>query len=74
MFALIFFVARLQAQPQIFLDRIVPQDETWIHHFDPETKWQCGLETRQFSHPKKFKVTPSAGKVMATIFGTVTVW
>ena len=35
---------RLQAQPQIFLDMIVMQDETWIHHFDPERKrrvW-CG--------------------------------
>jgi len=35
---------------------------------------QYDLKTRQFSHPKKFKVTPSAGKVMATVFGTVTVW
>jgi len=29
---------RLQAQPQIFLDRIVTQDEMCVHHFDPETK------------------------------------
>jgi len=28
----------LQAQPQIFLNRIVMHDDSWIHHFDPETK------------------------------------
>ena len=33
-------LCRLQAQPQIFLDRIVTQHETWIHHFGPETKRQ----------------------------------
>jgi len=27
-------------QPQIFLDRIVTQDETWVHHFDPKRKRQ----------------------------------
>jgi hypothetical protein len=44
-------------------------DETWIHHYEPETKRQ----SMEWHHPtspwrKKFKVTPSAGKVMATIF------
>jgi len=33
-------LCRLQAQPQIFLDRIVIQDETWVHRFDLETKRQ----------------------------------
>jgi len=33
-------LCRLQAQAQIFLDRIVMQDETWVHHFDLETKRQ----------------------------------
>jgi len=28
----------LQTQPQIFLNRVVMQDETWVHHFDLETK------------------------------------
>jgi len=32
--------SRLQAEPQTFLDRIVTQDETWVHYFDPETKRQ----------------------------------
>ena len=33
-------LCRLQTQPEIFLDRIVTQDETWVHHFDPDTKRQ----------------------------------
>lgn len=51
------------------LGSIVTGDETWCFHFTPETKEQ----SRQWRHsgspaPKKFKVTQSAGKVMATVF------
>ena len=28
----------LQTQPLSFLHRTVMQDETWVYHFDPETK------------------------------------
>jgi len=38
-------LCRLQAQPEIFHNRILAQDEMWVHHFDPETKRQYGLET-----------------------------
>jgi histone-lysine N-methyltransferase SETMAR len=49
--------------------RFVTGDETWIHHYDPESKAQ----SMQWKHvtlpaPKKFKVQPSAGKIMCTIF------
>lgn len=52
-----------------FMARIVTQDETWVPHFDPETK----EESKQWKHrdsppPRKFKVTKSAGKVMVTVF------
>ena len=46
------------------------QDETWVHHFDPESKKQ----SMQWKHPdsppplKKFKRVSSAGKVMDSIF------
>jgi len=40
-------LCRLQAQPEIFLDRIVRQDYKWVHHFDLETK-RHGLEICQF--------------------------
>jgi len=59
----------LQAQPEIFLHRIVTQNETWVHHFDPETKRQSMVwKDASSDTPKKFKVTPSAGKVMAIVF------
>ncbi|CAK9816246.1 Histone-lysine N-methyltransferase SETMAR [Anthophora plagiata] len=52
-----------------FFERIVTSDEVWIHHYDPETKRQS-MEWKHTSSPvrKKFKVQPSAGKVMLTIF------
>jgi histone-lysine N-methyltransferase SETMAR len=55
--------------PNDFIARMVTGDETWIHHWDPETK----QESMQWKHidsppPKKFRTQPSAGKIMATIF------
>ena len=51
------------------LSWIVTGDESWVHHYKPETK----RASMQWKHPtspahKKFKVTPSAGKVMLTVF------
>ena len=67
-------LCRLQAQSQIFLDRIVTQDETWVHHFDVERKRRSMVWKHTSSPtPKNFKVIPSAGKVMATVFRTVKV-
>ena len=45
-----------------FLSRLVTMDETWLYHYDPETK-------QQSPRPKKFRVQESAGKVLASIFG-----
>lgn len=52
-----------------FLQRIVTGDETWLHHFEPETKRQS-MEWHHTNSPrkKKFKSAPSAGKVMASVF------
>ena len=55
--------------PAGFESRIVTGDETWVHHWDPETK----LESMAWKHkdsptPIKFRTQPSAGKIMATIF------
>ena len=51
------------------MDSIVTGDESWAHHYEPETKRQ----SMQWHHlgspsPKKFKLAPSAGKVMITVF------
>ena len=44
-------------------------DETWLYHYDPETKQQP-MEWRHTGtpRPKKFLVQKSAGKVLALIF------
>ncbi|XP_023236182.1 uncharacterized protein LOC111635452 [Centruroides sculpturatus] len=52
-----------------FLRRYITMDETWMHHFTPETKEQSKEWTeRGESAPKKAKTVPSAGKVMASVF------
>ena len=51
-----------------FLQRIVTGDETWVYHFEPESK----RASMKWHHPtlprsKKFKSQQSAGKVMVTV-------
>lgn len=60
---------KFEAEGEAFLSRIVTGDETWVHHFEPETKRQS-MEWRHSHSPqkKKFKSTASAGKVMVTVF------
>lgn len=59
----------LQQDPDRFLARFITMDETWLHHYDPETKQQSMTWKRPSSPtPKKFKAIPSAGKVMGSIF------
>lgn len=59
----------MQMNWNLFTQRVVTGDETWIHHYDPETKQQ----SMQWKHvsspsPRKFKVQASAGKIMCTVF------
>jgi hypothetical protein len=51
------------------LNSIVTGDESWVHHYQPESK-RASVQGKHPSSPssKKFKVTPSAGKVMLTVF------
>ena len=58
-----------RSDPADFCSRIVTGDETWLHHWDPETK-QESMQWKHFDspRPKKFRTQPSAGKIMATIF------
>jgi len=55
--------------PNDFMSRFVTMDETWLYHYDPETKQQS-MEWRQSGspRPKKFRVQKSAGKILASIF------
>jgi len=57
------------AEVDVFLSRIVTDDETWAHHYGQETKRQ----SMEWYHPQsprkmKFKTTPSTGKIMITVF------
>ena len=60
-----------RANPENLFSRIITGDETWVHHYDPETK----LESMQWKHkgsttPKKFWVQQSSRMIMQQFFGT----
>ena len=58
-----------EADPEGFAARFITMDETWVHHFEPEYKQQSMQWKHPFSStPRKARVVPSAGKVMASIF------
>jgi len=65
---------RSDAEGEALLYRIITGDETWAHHYEPETKKQ----SMEWHHPQsprkeKFKMTPSAGKAMITVFWDIDV-
>jgi len=49
--------------------RLVTMEETWLHHYDPETR-QHSMEWRHRGSPRPqiLGVQKSAGKVLASIF------
>ena len=58
-----------QPNKKEFLHRYVTMDETWIHHFTPESsrpsaEWTAAGKTC----PKQPKTQASAGKVLASVF------
>ena len=54
--------------PEDFHTRLVTGDETWLHHWDPDTENDSMQWKRSgLPPPKKFRTKPSAGKVMATM-------
>ena len=60
---------RFRSKEDDFLSRLVTVDETWVHYYEPENKAQSHQSVWPGSpRPKKFKMQPSAGKVMATVF------
>ena len=62
-------LGRYKEDKDLFLKRFITQDETWVHHFDPESKMQSKEWHRHGSPPpRKFKRRPSAGKVMTSVF------
>lgn len=62
-------LALWDADPENFPSRIVTGDESWFHHYDPETKEQSKeWRKKHEGAPIKARVQKSAGKVLATIF------
>lgn len=63
------FLERYRQEGDSFLRSIMTGDETWVFHYDPETKRQS-MEWRHSTSPRvrKFKTAKSAGKIMLTIF------
>jgi hypothetical protein len=57
------------ADEEYMLNRIVAVDESWVHHYQHESKCDS-MQWKQPSSPstKKYKVMSSAGKVMLTMF------
>ena len=43
-----YLLSHYEDDPGDFIDRVVTQDETWVHHFDPESK----LQSMQWKHPR----------------------
>jgi hypothetical protein len=60
---------RYSDEGEDMLNRIVTGDESWMHHYQPESKL-ASVQGKYPSSPstKKFKVTPSTGTVMLTVF------
>ena len=58
---------RYNREGDSFLNRIITADETWVHHYESETKQQS-MQWKHTSSSKKFKSQPSAGKLMLTVF------
>jgi [histone H3]-lysine36 N-dimethyltransferase SETMAR len=60
---------RYSIEGNSFLGRIVTGDETWCHHYDPESK-RASMEWRHSGSPKpkKMRIQRSLGKVLLTIF------
>lgn len=60
---------RLRLEGDAFLSKIVTTDETWVYHYEPESK-RRSMEWKHTASPvkKKFKSQRTTRKVMLTVF------
>jgi hypothetical protein len=62
------YLERFNKTKTDFVLRFIIMDETWIHHYTPESKQQSKHWTEAGRlAPKKTRSVPSAGKVMASV-------
>ena len=57
----------LRANPENFFSIVIPDNETWVHHHDPETI-QESIQNKGSTSVKKFCLKQSAVKIMAIFF------
>jgi len=63
------FLTLFNENPDNFISRFVIVDETWLHHFDHESKAQSmAWKNITYPPPRQFHAFASACKVMATVF------
>lgn len=63
------FIEMSRGKEEETLSRIVTCDKTWIRQWYPESKQESlQWKFKDEKPPRKFKVRPSAGKLMASIF------
>jgi histone-lysine N-methyltransferase SETMAR len=63
------FLQRFNKNKTDFVHQFITVDETWIHHYTPESKQQSKQWTEAgCSAPRKTRLIPSTGKVMALVF------
>ena len=63
-----YLLSGYEDDPGNFIEQVVTQDETWVHHFDQESK----MQSKQWKHqgsspPQTFKSIHSPKKMMASI-------
>ena len=58
---------RYGKERDIFLDRIITGDETWVHHYDPESKRQS-MEWKHPQTPCKNVQNPTIRRKTVTLF------
>ena len=51
-----------------FFHRYITVDETWLHHYTPESKWQSAEWTKRLNRIQSVERRNKAGKVMASVF------
>lgn len=63
------FLEMSRGNEEEIVSKMVTCDETWIRQWDPESKQESlQWKFKDEKPPRKFKVRPSAGKLMATVF------
>jgi len=68
------FIPRAEREGDMFLQRIITTDETWLHNYDPETKEQSAVWKRSGSPPPmkaRVPVTKKGGKTMFIMFADI---